>query len=576
MPQWIHQQILNNNQNNKNTNELVSRYIEAATPLDDGLLVSNFGSMNLSILYPAEQQCMVDMMSSSWSALSSNPLRRVSVASPEELFSPSPAVIETLFGDLRNPELKELDLLMINTQARQCQTLQHLLTFVVPKLIVVSFNPLYPPPMEFTSSHYRSSKEDSQQQLLLEGCSLAAVSSLARSYGYELLQVDYWQAYFIQKEATHLFGDIPHDDAPLWLSGYYLREFTQKLRDQSTLNQPALWQPQVQRYHSLSDVDQLLKEVEGDVQQAIQDLRIDPKPSVSLQITKSASFDARYRNRPNQRKMFLYLVQNPGLIRDDRIIADRYLITPNSDRISLTYREEVKKEGYHHFPGSTWTTGRNKLHQLALEKEQKQGWKYLYWIFLDYDVDLFVREHRYPNSNTWIEPWRLFESYLLEYEPAIGLPYYLYGTEAATATPTFLDSPPVYEAQGRYQIDAIINAIHREAADNLLPYTSDFDHISWWYSQLMLIYKAYYLYHDHIQEYPRIMVFNPEHNPYPRGKDWDETVPKLLKLFPSERNAACFLTFWEIVNPGHGTLRPKTRPYNTYTFTNAPACISKP
>ncbi len=39
---------------------------------------------------------------------------------------------------------------------------------------------------------------------------------------------------------------------------------------------------------------------------------------------------------------------------------------------------------------------------------------------MDEDAQIFVR----AQHKTTISPWRLFERYLLEYEPAVGTPHY--------------------------------------------------------------------------------------------------------------------------------------------------------
>lgn len=61
---------------------------------------------------------------------------------------------------------------------------------------------------------------------------------------------------------------------------------------------------------------------------------------------------------------------------------------------------------------STWTTGRNRLYEEVLTREEKQGWKYKYLIFIDYDVQIGV-----AGSPIGVSPWRKFENFLLEYEP---------------------------------------------------------------------------------------------------------------------------------------------------------------
>ncbi len=108
--------------------------------------------------------------------------------------------------------------------------------------MVSSFNPLYPPPIEFSSIQIKSDNggnENSPNYLAYQGCSLAALSSVARSYGYELLQVDHWQAYYVQKTATHLFGDVAHSDEILWYLGYYSQPIIQKLRQLATTKSSA-------------------------------------------------------------------------------------------------------------------------------------------------------------------------------------------------------------------------------------------------------------------------------------------------------------------------------------------------
>ncbi len=43
---------------------------------------------------------------------------------------------------------------------------------------------------------------------------------------------------------------------------------------------------------------------------------------------------------------------------------------------------------------------------------------------MDQDVNLYVREYCNPSKGVLLHPWRVFESFLLEYEPAIALPDY--------------------------------------------------------------------------------------------------------------------------------------------------------
>lgn len=61
---------------------------------------------------------------------------------------------------------------------------------------------------------------------------------------------------------------------------------------------------------------------------------------------------------------------------------------------------------------STWTTGRNRLYEEVIQRENSQGWKYKYLIFLDGDVQIGV-----AGEPIGVSPWRKFENFLIEYEP---------------------------------------------------------------------------------------------------------------------------------------------------------------
>lgn len=64
-------------------------------------------------------------------------------------------------------------------------------------------------------------------------------------------------------------------------------------------------------------------------------------------------------------KPFFYLVQGRGPLPGH--YAD--LVSPRSDLIRLAWGEPI--EGAIHFPGSTWTEGRNRLLQEALARPEK-------------------------------------------------------------------------------------------------------------------------------------------------------------------------------------------------------------
>ena len=96
----------------------------------------------------------------------------------------------------------------------------------------------------------------------------------------------------------------------------------------------------------------------------------------------------------------MYLVQGQS----DRVRENQHLAyRASASAIFLTYDEPL--EGAMFFPNSTWSEGRNKTLEHALEKE-----KYSYYIFCDDDI-------AFESGG-----WDVFESQILALRPAIAVP----------------------------------------------------------------------------------------------------------------------------------------------------------
>lgn len=66
--------------------------------------------------------------------------------------------------------------------------------------------------------------------------------------------------------------------------------------------------------------------------------------------------------------------------------------------------------------------------------------------------------------------------------------------------------------------------MNREAVSVLLPYPTTYDDVSWWYSQLLVIYKSYMLYRRNILEYYEVVTWNQDHSDYPKEAKFSEVV----------------------------------------------------
>ena len=119
-------------------------------------------------------------------------------------------------------------------------------------------------------------------------------------------------------------------------------------------------------------------------------------------------------------KPFVYLTQTEKCLPQNlNAIGDE--LTCNCDVIVLSYRKVCQEDNRTHvsyiFIGEgSWNLGRNILYSIA--RERLPG--YHYYIFLDDDVDLRFNSLT-PHEMKLVSPFRAFEAWLLDYEPAVGI-----------------------------------------------------------------------------------------------------------------------------------------------------------
>ncbi len=197
----------------------------------------------------------------------------------------------------------------------------------------------------------------------------------------------------------------------------------------------------------------------------------------------------------------------------------------------------------------TWTTARNKLYELALNEEQKQGWTWSYYIFADGDVHTACPLAQQLLTNKTIVDYGKNEEYLfashfysfinltkisIEEEKCFLLfDAFLLSISPAIATITGASGPIAYSGlltQIVYHIDAMFNAIHHDALPFLLPYCPRYDARSWWTSQAIFIYRSLCLY-GHAISFDGIHIIQQNHRLYPRmGNPW--TMDNDMNLVP--------------------------------------------
>ena len=179
-------------------------------------------------------------------------------------------------------------------------------------------------------------------------------------------------------------------------------------------------------------------------------------------------------NKSTTRKPFVYLTETerclPPYLASSSRIGDPH--SCNCDVIVLSYRTKCQENNQSHVsylfdPNTLFASGRNVLFFAAMDR--RPG--YHYYIFLNDDTTL--RYNRFaPADMRKLSPFRAVETWLLEYEPVVGvLDYKHHGTnyilklrntscginKASLVLPTVL-------------YDALFNAYHFKAIAHILPY----------------------------------------------------------------------------------------------------------
>lgn len=176
--------------------------------------------------------------------------------------------------------------------------------------------------------------------------------------------------------------------------------------------------------------------------------------------------------RVEHEKPFVYLLSTKHeVVRPD-------LETSSSDMYQLIWGDVAPtRENAIWAPACTWNEARNKL----FEHVRGVGKHYIYLIFTDDDASLSLRPSSVlagVDTHTKDDPWREFERLLLEWLPAAGYARYTIQQPQETKK----EEPDVECVRFA---DPLFVAYHFEAASFILPYTTDFDTESWWYSAVV-------------------------------------------------------------------------------------------
>jgi len=242
-------------------------------------------------------------------------------------------------------------------------------------------------------------------------------------------------------------------------------------------------------------------------------------------------------------KPFIYLAQTekclPEYLLSSTRIGDSK--TCNCDVIILSYKEKCKDEKPSHISyvlvkESTWSTGRNLLYFVAIERLRH----YHYYIFIDDDVDLGFNSFSSEEIKR-LTPFRAFEQWLLDDEPAVGVVNWQDGETLLERRRLICGiNEPAPHVVPVIWFDAHFDAFHHQSIRHILPYPTQYDKESWWIAQLHVIYSAELIFRGQALEYLAVTVYNRQHRAYPRGnKDtYLARVPVIIQDIQNNAPAA--------------------------------------
>ena len=241
-----------------------------------------------------------------------------------------------------------------------------------------------------------------------------------------------------------------------------------------------------------------------------------PPPVQDLKIKSYVHHDKRLAGKRTQ---FLVLVQAESCLANHLSSEEAFgnATFCQCDVLVLTFKKECNETSPAHIkyvfkPGTSWNEGRNFLYEVGKNRSEM----YLYYIFTDDDIQL--------TTELSINPWRTFLDFLLEIEPAVGVvdfPQFLklilrgkkrLGCGADINSTNYISAP---------NFDSAFNAFHYQAIDYILPYPTQFDKLSWWYSGYYSKVKCDIMFPGQVLVLTKIIAINFQHRSYPRKNPLD-------------------------------------------------------
>ena len=258
-------------------------------------------------------------------------------------------------------------------------------------------------------------------------------------------------------------------------------------------------------------------------------------------------------------KQFVYLIQAESCLSQHLSSFIRFETSRRRDFIVLSWGEQCLDSStnlsgvvYFYDKNTTWSTGRNILYRLAMNRDGK----YRFYVFLDEDIEFSFTSNISNDiySKETKHPLEAFENFLLSYEPAVGLCNYCSRCGKRVSDGSYVPAlccsprpanrnlPPILPVT--ISFDAAINAFHAHAIRHILPYRLDYENISWWESQKYVILASDVLFRGQVVRYTPVTAINNNHRHYPQQviDNWRDILKEIRKGVPERyKNQSVFV-----------------------------------
>ena len=242
---------------------------------------------------------------------------------------------------------------------------------------------------------------------------------------------------------------------------------------------------------------------------------------------------------------FVFLTQTEECLRQE-LIQNLGLNTSWScrcDVVVLSYKKECREEKLSHITylfdeTTTWGSGRNKLFFHIVERRPS----YTYYIFTDDDIFLGFKDAATLEMRQ-LMPIQVFQNWLLDFEPAVGVVDYLFRREGkilrdrmrkicGISNSTSLANPTIY-------YDPLFNAFHAKAVRHIFPLDTRHERTTWWLTDKHVTAVVELTFRGQSLLFFPVTVVNRLHRKYPRSlqgakEAWQEFIANVERKVPSQ------------------------------------------